>query len=117
MYLVIGATFVNLCIVPAFALLPLFVLEELTGGAWLLSLLQLLFGVGGVVGGSILAAWGGFRRRIHTVVLGFACMGAATLLIGVSPSAYAWLPAAGMLVVGGGAALINGSIVMGPSAA
>lgn len=110
-YLIIGATFVNFCIVPAFALLPLLVLQEFNGGAFYLSGLQLLFGVGGVIGGSILASWGGFKKRVHTVLLGFASMGAATLLMGVSPASAAWLPATAMFFVGAAAALINGAIM------
>lgn len=111
MYLVIGATFVNFCIVPAFALLPLLVMQELNGSAFYLSGLQLLFGAGGVVGGSVLASWGGFERRVHTVILGFAMMGAATMLVGVAPASAPWLPCLGLLLVGAAAALINGAIM------
>lgn len=110
-YLVIGATFVNFCIVPAFALLPLFVLQELKGGAYYLSVLQLVFGVGGVVGGSLLASWGGFERRALTVLLGFACLGAATLLIGIAPAGALWLPGLAMFLVGASAAMVNGAIM------
>lgn len=110
-YLIIGATFVNICVVPAFALLPLLVLQEFNGGAYYLSGLQLLFGVGGVIGGSILASWGGFNKRVYTVLFGFASMGAATLLIGVSPASSTWLPAIAMFMVGVAAALINGAIM------
>jgi DHA3 family macrolide efflux protein-like MFS transporter len=111
MYLVIGATFVNFCIVPAFALLPLLVMQELNGGAFYLSGLQLLFGAGGVVGGSVLASWGGFERRVYTVILGFAMMGVATLMVGVAPASAPWLPCTGLLLVGAAAALINGAIM------
>lgn len=110
-YLIIGATFVNICVVPAFALLPLLVLQEFDGGAFYLSGLQLLFGVGGVIGGSILASWGGFKKRVYTVLLGFASMGTATLLMGVSPGTSSWLPAIAMFLVGAAAALINGAIM------
>jgi DHA3 family macrolide efflux protein-like MFS transporter len=111
MYLVIGATFVNFCIVPAFALLPLMVMQELNGGAYYLSVLQLLFGVGGVVGGSVLAAWGGFERRVYTAILGFATMGAGSLLIGLAPASVAWIPGVSLFLVGAAAALINGAII------
>jgi len=110
-YLVIGATFVNICIVPAFALLPLLVMQELNGGAYYLSILQLLFGVGGVIGGSVLAGWGGFERRVYTVILGFTMMGVAELLIGVSPASAFWLPGVALFLVGAAAALINGAII------
>lgn len=111
MYLVIGATFVNFCIVPAFALLPLLVMQELNGGAYYLSVLQLVFGVGGVIGGSVLASWGGFNRRVYTVILGFTLMGAGTLLVGIAPGAVAWTPGLGLFLVGAAAALINGAIL------
>jgi DHA3 family macrolide efflux protein-like MFS transporter len=110
-YLIIGATFVNFCVVPAFALLPLLVLQEFNSGAYYLSGLQLLFGVGGVIGGSVLASWGGFNKRVYTVLFGFAGMGAATLLIGVSPATSSWLPLIAMFMVGAAAALINGAIM------
>ena len=111
MYLVLGATFVNFCLVPAFALLPLYVLQVLNGGAYYLSALQLVFGVGGVIGGSLLASWGGFERRVYTVLVGFACMGAATVLIGIAPAHSYWMPATAMFFVGGTAAMINGAIM------
>lgn len=110
-YLVIGITFLNFCVVPAFVLLPLYVLQELGGGAYYLSVLQLLFGVGGVVGGSALASWGGFERRILTVLSGFAFMGAAMLLIGFAPADSHWMPGTAMFFVGASAAMINGAIM------
>ena len=111
MYLVVGAAFVNFCVVPAFALLPLFVLQVLGGGAYYLSVLQLVFGVGGIVGGSLLASWGGFERRIYTVLFGFACMGVASLLLGITPAESTWLPGTAMFLVGAAAAMINGAIM------
>ncbi|MGI9221540.1 MAG: MFS transporter [Woeseiaceae bacterium] len=110
-YLIIAATFVNFCIVPAFALLPLLVMQELNGGAYYLSGLQLLFGVGGVIGGTALASWGGFDNRVYTVLFGFGFMGAATLMIGLSPASSTWIPATAMFFVGAAAALINGAIM------
>ncbi|MDH4125867.1 MAG: MFS transporter [Gammaproteobacteria bacterium] len=110
-YLVIGATFVNFCLVPAFALLPLYVLEVLSGGAWYLSILQLLFGVGGVAGGSLLASWGGFERGVHTVLAAFTCLGAAALCMGIAPADSNWIPAASMFLVGAAAAMLNGAIM------
>ena len=111
LYLVIGATLVNFCVVPAFALLPLFVMQELGGGAYYLSVVQLVFGIGGVIGGSLLAGWGGFQRRIVTVLAGFACMGLASLLLGVAPGDSNWMPATAMFMVGAAAAIINGAVV------
>jgi DHA3 family macrolide efflux protein-like MFS transporter len=111
MYLVLGATLANFFVVPAFVLLPLFVIQELGGGAYYLSVMQLVFAVGGVVGGTLLASWGGFERHVYTVILGFGFIGAATLLIGLSPANSQWLPAMSMFFVGAAAAMINGAIM------
>jgi DHA3 family macrolide efflux protein-like MFS transporter len=73
--------------------------------------MQLVFAVGGVVGGTLLASWGGFQRHVYTVLLGFAFIGAATLLIGLSPANSQWLPAMSMFFVGAAAAMINGAIM------
>jgi DHA3 family macrolide efflux protein-like MFS transporter len=111
MYLVLGATLANFFVVPAFVLLPLFVMQELGGGAYYLSILQLILAGGGVVGGSLLASWGGFERQIHTVIVGFAFVGASTLLIGIAPTESQWMPAMSMFFVGAAAAMISGSIM------
>jgi DHA3 family macrolide efflux protein-like MFS transporter len=111
MYLVLGATLANFFVVPAFVLLPLFVMQELGGGAYYLSVLHLVIAVGGVVGGSLLASWGGFERHVYTVLMGFAFVGAATLLIGIAPTDSLWMPATGMFFVGAAAAMINGAIM------
>ena len=111
MYLVLGATLANFFVVPAFVLLPLYVMQELGGGAYYLSVLQLTIAAGGVVGGSLLASWGGFERHVHTVILGFAVVGAGTTIIGVAPTESQWMPAAAMLFVGAAAAMISGSIM------
>jgi DHA3 family macrolide efflux protein-like MFS transporter len=111
MYLVLGATLANFFVVPAFVLLPLFVMLELGGGAYYLSVLQLTIAAGGVVGGSLLASWGGFERHVYTVILGFAVVGAGTTIIGVAPTQSQWMPAAAMFFVGVAAAMINGSIM------
>ena len=111
MYLVLGITLANFFVVPAFVLLPLFVMQELGGGAYYLSVLQLVFAVGGVVGGSLLASWGGFERHVYTVLLGFAFVGAATLLIGIAPTNSQWIPPSAMFFVGAAAAMINGAIM------
>jgi len=111
LYLVIGASIINFCIVPAFALLPLFVLQELNGDAWLLSYLELIFGAGGILGGSLLATWGGFQQKIKTILLGLVLMGLATVGLGLSPEGTLVLPLMSMALVGVTAAVANGSIM------
>lgn len=61
-----------------FAVLPVLVLARTGNDAESLAVVQVALGVGGVVGGLVLAAWGGPKRRIHGV-LG---AGAASFLLG-----------------------------------
>lgn len=47
--------------------------------------------VGGIVGGLIISAWGGFKRRTHGVLLGWALSGLSVLATGISQSVAPWL--------------------------
>ncbi len=109
-YLVSGAVLVNLSIVPGFALLPLFVLQELQAGAYQLSWLEMVFGAGGLTGGIMLAVWGGFANHVTTALVGFAMLGFATMTFGLVPAGNMLAAMAAMLFVGVSAAMINGAI-------
>jgi DHA3 family macrolide efflux protein-like MFS transporter len=67
-----------------------------------------MFGVGGVVGGLVVAAWGGFKRRIHGVLLGliFASL-FGMITMGVGRSLSVWIVGAFMMYFF--MPLINGS--------
>ena len=47
--------------------------------------------IGGIVGGLILSAWSGFRRRVHGVLIGWALAGLAVLATGLSQALVPWL--------------------------
>lgn len=47
--------------------------------------------VGGLVGGIAIGIWGGFRRRIHGVLLGWALSGVALAAFGASRSLIPWI--------------------------
>jgi len=47
--------------------------------------------IGGIVGGLALSAWGGFRRRVHGVLIGWALAGLAVLATGLSQALVPWL--------------------------
>lgn len=59
---------------------------------------ELIFGsvnsiaaVGGVVGGLVMSAWGGFKRQVHGVLLGWALMGlVGTTLLGFGQELVIW---------------------------
>jgi DHA3 family macrolide efflux protein-like MFS transporter len=105
--LIMMAVVVNLCMVPAFALLPLLVVEQ-GGGAVRLATLNSAFGIGTIAGGILLGIWGGFRRRIYTTFVGLLIAGVGTIVLGTAASAGAAL--AGMVVLGLTIPCINGPI-------
>ena len=70
---------------PAFSLIPLLVRDHFGGDAAQLSLLEALFGVGVIAGGLILSVWGGFKRKIHTILAGIVIFSIAFLAWGLLP--------------------------------
>ncbi len=74
----------------------------------MLASVQSAAAIGGVAGGVLMSAWGGFKRRVHGVLLGWilsSLFGMA--LLGVGQGLSVWLPAAVIASVFG--ALINTS--------
>jgi DHA3 family macrolide efflux protein-like MFS transporter len=105
------AALINLLLVPAFSLLPLFVKQELGGGAPLLAALESAAGVGSVVGGLLLAAWGGFRRRIWTVLGGMLCIGLGVLAFGLTPAGTTLWAVSSLLLMTISSGLCNGALL------
>jgi DHA3 family macrolide efflux protein-like MFS transporter len=79
------AALLNFFMAPAVSLLPLLVAERFHGTATHFAVANMAFGVGVVVGGAILVAWGGFRRRMATSLVGIVCLGGFTLAVGLTP--------------------------------
>jgi MFS transporter, DHA3 family, macrolide efflux protein len=98
MSLVIMAALINMCLVPAFSLLPLLVAGELGGDALQLGWMSSAAGIGMIAGGIALGIWGGTRRRILTVLPALIGLGVAVVGLGLAPTFAA--AAAFMLMVG-----------------
>jgi len=109
--IVLLAGVVNLFIVPAFSLLPLFVSGELHGSAGVLASLNAAFGVGMIAGGVVLGAWGGFRPRVVTSLVGLIGLGLAVFALGRAPAGHTWWPIAAMFGVGWMIPTVNGPIL------
>jgi DHA3 family macrolide efflux protein-like MFS transporter len=95
---------------PPFMMLPLLVTRHFAGGAPELGWLQSAYGLGYVLGGLILGAWGGFRRRIVTALIGLFGYGLSMLAMGAAPANGYWLAFGGYLGIGGMLVVYNGSI-------
>jgi len=102
------ATVINFVVNPAFSLMPLLVTDHFEGGALQLGWLESSWGIGLVLGGLLLSAWGGFRRRVYTSLAGLAVEGLGIMLIGLAPANAFWLAIAGMFAAGSMNALVNG---------
>ncbi len=106
--LIVMAALINMCVVPAFSLLPLLVSGELGGDALQLGWISSAVGIGTIAGGIVLGVWGGTRRRILTVLPALIGLGVGIVGLGIAPS---FAPAAAsMLVVGLIAPFANGPI-------
>jgi len=89
-------------------LLAPMILSRTGNNAGILATTMTAFGVGGVVGGLVIAAWGGFKRRIPGVLLGLVFLSIfGQIVIGVGRSIQVW--AAGAFLALFFMPLVNGS--------
>jgi len=92
---------------PAYRLMPLLVTQHFGKGALGYASLSSSWGIGILVGGLVISAWGGFRRRIATIILGAVIQGLGTILIGAAPQWAILLAILGMGVGGLGNSMTN----------
>ena len=104
------AAILNFFLLPTQSLLPILVVKHFSGGAMQLSWLQAAMGVGLVAGGIALGAWGGFKRRILTSLLGVSLAGAGIGSIGLIPGGMISAAVALMFVAGAALSLANGPL-------
>ncbi len=98
---------VHLFLRPSTALMPLLVTDHFDGGAGYLASFESAIGIGLVVGGLALGAWGGFKRRIVTAMLALAVMGGGFLIVGLAPATAFPLAVVGMFVIGVSITLVS----------
>jgi DHA3 family macrolide efflux protein-like MFS transporter len=104
------AMLINLLAVPAFTLLPILITGHFGGGAAQYAALQTAFGVGLVIGGLALGAWGGFKSRARTSMTFMLVMGLGLGAVGFVPPDL-FIAALVALIVGGAAnSILNGSM-------
>jgi MFS transporter, DHA3 family, macrolide efflux protein len=104
------AVLVNLVLSPAFSLLPILVTSHFGGEALQLATLQAASSAGTIGGGVLLGIWGGFRRRMHTVLFGLFGIGFGVLLLGLAPAHLLLLGVLAIFVTGAMMALTNGPL-------
>lgn len=76
---------------PAAFLTPLQVTRTFGDDVWRLTAIEIVFSVGMMAGGGWIAAWGGFKNKVHTMAFATIIMGSCTLLLGVVPNFWIYL--------------------------
>ncbi len=108
--LVLLASFLNFMLAPSGTLMPLLVKNHFNGTAWHLSALEAAVGIGIVIGGLILGAWGGFKKRIITSLSGVVGIGLGVLLTGLVPNNLFYLAVGGVALMGFMSPIANGPL-------
>lgn len=69
------------------------ILARTNGSAQVLGSVASAAGIGGVTGAVLLSLWGGTKRRIHGMLLGFVGAGLSKTIFGLGRSPLVWIPA------------------------
>jgi DHA3 family macrolide efflux protein-like MFS transporter len=84
-------------IAPTAFLTPLQVARSFGEDVWRLTALEIAYSGGMIVGGCVMAAWGGFRNKVHTMVLSNLIVGASAVALGVVPLFWLYLSFVGVM--------------------
>ncbi|MDR1664795.1 MAG: MFS transporter [Clostridiales bacterium] len=76
---------------PSAMMTPLQVTRTFGGEVWRLTAIEIAFSVGMMIGGIVIAAWGGFKNKAHSMLLAWMLYGVSTLLFGVIPNFWVYL--------------------------
>ncbi len=76
---------------PVVFLTPLMVARSFGPEPWRLVVHEVVFFVGGIAGGLLVGTWGGFRNKIHTLIVASAVFGLTTFVMGFSPNFWFYL--------------------------
>jgi len=109
-YLILGAAVLNFLINPGFTFTPLLVTGHFQKGVVELGVIETAFGIGMVVGGMALSAWGGFRRNIDTILTGIIGLAVGTAVLALSESHQFTLAVVGMGIAGFMHPIANGPL-------
>lgn len=76
---------------PAAFLTPLQVTRSFGNDVWRLTAIEIAFSIGMMAGGGIIASWGGFKNRVHTMTFASLIMGVCTFALGIIPVFWIYL--------------------------
>lgn len=70
-------------IAPMYFLTPLQVSRSFGNEVWRLTAIEVTFSAGMIAGGILMASWGGFRNKVHTIMLACLISGLGTIAVGI----------------------------------
>jgi DHA3 family macrolide efflux protein-like MFS transporter len=107
--LILMATITNLLTIPAMSFIPLVVTRNFGQGVLEVGWMGTVQGIGLLAGGMLLAAWGGFKKKILTVLPSVMLMGVGLAVIGLAPANLFSLALVGNLLFATTRPIIDGS--------
>lgn len=90
-------TFFFILIAPVAFLTPLLVTRSFGEEVWRLTANEIVYSIGMMLGGAIIASWGGFQNKIHTMTLASLIIGACTFAMGLIPIFWVYLVFMGLI--------------------
>jgi MFS family permease len=84
-----GNLFANI----SFSVLAPMILARTSQNSLVFGTVESVGAIGGVVGGIIISAWGGFKRRVHGVLLGWMLSSISSMFLGFGQSLPVWIVA------------------------
>jgi DHA3 family macrolide efflux protein-like MFS transporter len=76
---------------PSAFLTPLQVTRNFGGDVWRLTAIEMTFSIGMMLGGILIATWGGFKNRTYTMSLSCALCGLLAVGLGAAPNFWLYL--------------------------
>jgi DHA3 family macrolide efflux protein-like MFS transporter len=107
--LILMATISNFMTIPAMSFIPLVVTKNFGLGVLEVGWMGTVQGIGLLVGGILLTAWGGFKKKMLTVLPAVMLMGVGLAQIGLAPANLFVIALAGNLIFATMRPIIDGS--------
>lgn len=84
---------------PLAFLTPLQITRSYEDDVWNLSALEIAWSSGMILGGAIMASWGGFKNKVHTMAFSTVVTGIGTIILGLNPLFWIYLACMGIMGV------------------
>ena len=109
MILIVMIMVINLLFTPADALTPILITSYFGKGLVEFATMQIAIGASFILGGLALGVWGGFKRKVVTMLATGTLSGVGVAIVGVLPGTGFYLAVACMFFAGFMIAMVNGS--------